>query len=180
MKIVEIDKTIYRQRLNRVIIGFIVVLTLLSLVFGTALIATFSEPITEAIVNQGSEDTSNFKYNFSGVVLALLSCAAILHYLKTTPFFYEIYYVWQMKQIHNVIYRKLKKIKKAAFQDHNQKAMIILNFYYTSLHQIYVLDDNTLTLSSLMLEQQQLNELMLASEQSIDIEQFNKKLIAEF
>ena len=177
MKIIAIDKEIYRQRLNRVIIGFIIILTVLSIIFGTALIAIFSEPINEALANQG---TSNFKYNFSGVVIALLFCAATLHYLKTTPFFNEIYYVWQMKQTHNLIYRKLKKIKKAAFQDHNINAMIILNFYYSSLHQVYVLDDNTLTLSSLKLEQQKLNELMLEKQLSVEIAQFDSKLIAEF
>ncbi|MDG1753049.1 MAG: DUF3087 family protein [Thalassotalea sp.] len=181
MKIIEIDKSTYRQRLNRVIIGFIITLTVLSIAFGSALIAIFSEQINEVIIAAGdNKPASNFKYNFLGVVFALLSCAAVLQYLKTTPFFYEIYYVWQLKQIHNLIYRKLKRIKTAAFDNVDKNAMIVLHYYYTSLYQVYVLDDNTLTISSLKQEHQKLNEFVLSKDMSIEIEQFDKKMITTF
>jgi hypothetical protein len=181
MKIIEIDKTIYRQRLNRVIIGFILTLTVLSIVFGSALIAIFSEQLNEVAIAAGStETTSNFKYNFLGVVFALLSCAAILQYLKTTSFFYEIYYVWQLKQIHNLIYRKLKRIKTAAFDNADKNAIVVLHFYYTSLKQVYVLDDNTLTISSLKQDHQKLNDFVENTNMSIDLEQFDKKMISNF
>ena len=181
MKIITIDKQLYRQRLNRVIIGFIITLTVLSIAFGTALIAIFAEQMNDVVLSAGNtEPSSNFKYNFLGVVLALLSCAAILNYLKTTPFFHEIYYVWQHKQIHNLIYRKLKKIKVAAFENDDTNAMIVLHYYYTSLNQVYVLDDNTLTLSSLKQDHEKLTELISSKGMSIEVDQFDKKMIADF
>jgi hypothetical protein len=181
MKILEIEKSIYRQRLNRVIVGFIITLTILSITFGSVLIAIFSEAMNDVAIAVGeSEPASNFKYNFLGVVFALLSCAAILQYLKTTRFFHEIFYVWQLKQIHNLIYRKLKRIKVAAFENIDINAMIVLDYYYTSLNQVYVLDDNTLTISSLKQEHQKLNEFILSKGLSINIEQFDKKMIKTF
>lgn len=181
MKILAIDKDTYRQRLNRVIIGFILTLMVLAIAFGSTLIAIFAEPMKEIVIAAGnSEPTSNFKYNFLGVVFALLSCAAILQVLKTTSYFHEIYYVWQIKQIHNLIYRKLKKIKVAAFDNIDKNALIVLHYYYISLHQIYVLDDNTLTISSLEQNHQKLNDLLLSKEISVDIEQFDKKMLATF
>lgn len=181
MKLESIDKNTYRQRLNRIIIGFIVTLTILSVAYGAALITIFTEILSQPEMNEGMTNaTSNFKYNLAGVILALLSCAALLNFLKTTTFFKEIYYVWQLKQIHNLIYRKLKKIKAAAFDKNDEKAMVILYFYYTSLLQVYVLDDNTLTLSSVKLEQQKLNELLLEKDKSINVAEFDKQLIAMF
>jgi hypothetical protein len=180
MKIKDIDKSLYRQRLNRVIIGFITTLAVLSLVFGSILIAMFSEPILEVAISAGEEQVSNFKYNFMGVLLSLFSCALILHRVKNTALFEEIYYVWQLKQIHNLIYRKLKKIKMLAFVDNDINAMIVLNYYYITLKQVYLLDDNTLTISALNKEQQKLEDLKLSKNITIDIEQFNKDMIASF
>lgn len=181
MKIITINKQLYRQRLNRVIIGFIITLTILSIAFGSALIALFAEQINDVVLSAANtESSSNFKYNFLGVVLSLLFCAAILNYLKKTPYFHEIYYVWQLKQIHNLVYRKLKKIKSAAFEDIDKNAMVVLHFYYTSLNQVYVLDDNTLTLSSLKQEHEKLNELISSKNMAIEVDQFDKKMIASF
>jgi len=179
MKLYEIDKSIYRQRLNYVIIGFIAILTLLSLGFGAGLIALFSEPVislNNALVD--TEQPNNFKYNLLGVVLALLTCAITLHHLKTKTFFNEIYYVWQLKQLHNFIYRKLKSIKNAAFEQNDARAMLIMTFYYTSLKQVYLLDDNTLTIASLEKSHQQLNDHLSVNNISINIEHFDKSMLA--
>ncbi len=179
MKLYEIDKSIYRQRLNYVIIGFIAILTVLSLGFGAALIALFSESVTTINNNLiDGEQPNNFKYNLLGVVLALLTCAITLHHLKTKTFFNEIYYVWQLKQLHNFIYRKLKSIKKAAFEKNDAKAMLIMTFYYTSIKQVYLLDDNTLTMASVEKSHQQLNDHLSINNISINIEDFDKSMLA--
>lgn len=176
MKIIEINKTVYRYRLNKVILGFIITLAVLSLGFGTLLIALFSQ--TGMPNNSGTEQPNNFKYNLMGVVLALMACAAILHTLKSKPFFKEIYYVWQLKQIQNLIYRKLNKIKIAAFDKDDIDAMVILDYYYTSLNQVYVLDDNTLTLSTLKNDHQKLLSRVINKNIDIKSKQFNKTMLS--
>ncbi len=200
MKIIDIDKAQYRRKLNYVIIGFIITLASLSLVFGSVLIALFAQQTP--IIAGETVQPSNFKYNFLGVVMALLACAAILHSIKNKAYFKEIYYVWQMKQIQNAIYRKLSKIKKAAFDqsdsreseievserqtvevnqtDKSLNALIILNYYYASLKHIYVLDDNTLTLSSLNKDIEKLSDILTKKNITINTDQFDQSMLSYY
>ncbi len=168
MQLININKTRYRKHLNTVIAGFIITLLILALVFGQLLIALFAQ-----------EDLNNFRYNLLGVILALLACAAILHSLKNSAFFVEIYYVWQLKQIQNLIYRKLKKIKVGVENDETN-AMIILLFYYQSLQQVYQLDDNTLTIANVDQQLNDLQETIANKCININAEQFNKKLLDSY
>lgn len=180
MKLIEIDKQLYRTRLNTVIIGFIVTLAALSLLFGTVLIHLFVENALLASEIASPEKTSNFKYNFAGVLLALLACAAILHGLKRSAYFEEIYYVWKLKQLHNLIYRKLKKIKTAALKHHDENALFILNFYYTGLKQVYTLDDNTLTLETLAKDHKVVKDILIEKNISLSSEPFSHDLLAQY
>jgi hypothetical protein len=168
MQLMNIDKAIYRKRLNVVIVGFIATLLILALVFGQLLIMSFAE-----------EGVSNFKYNLLGVILSLLACMAILHSIKTSEFFKEIYYVWQVKQVQNLIFRKLKKIKVAA-KDLEKDALIILTFYYQSQQQVYQLDDNTLTITTVNKDLSDLQELIDENNLTINIEEFDKKLLSTY
>lgn len=168
MQLINIDKARYRKHLNIVIVGFIATLLVLALVFGQLLISSFSE-----------EGVNNFKYNLLGVILSLLACMAAIHSLKSSDFFKEIYYVWQVKQIQNLVYRKLKKIEQAA-KNQEIEALIVLTFYYQSQQQVYQLDDNTLTISKVNKKLSDLQELIASNELTVDVEQFDKKLIAAF
>lgn len=168
MQLINIDKTLYRKNLNIVIGGFIVTLLILALVFGQLL-----------IMSSAQEGVSNFKYNLLGVILSLLACAAILHSAKKSPFFKEVYYVWQLKQIQNSIFRKLAKIKLAA-EDNDEKALIILLYYYQSLKLVYLLDDNTLTMSKVNQELDAINETIANNNFSITAEQFDKTLLTSY
>ena len=168
MQLINIDKARYRKHLNITIVGFIVTLLALALVFGQLLIVSFAQ-----------ESVNNFRYNLLGVVLSLLACAAILHTLKSSDFFREIYYVWQVKQIQNLIYRKLKKVKVAAKAD-DTNALIILYFYYQSLQQVYTLDDNTLTITVVNKQLSDLQETIANKNLNISAEQFDKKLINSY
>lgn len=168
MQLMNIDKALYRKHLNIVIVGFISTLLVLALIFGQLLIMGF-----------GQEEVSNFRYNLLGVVLSLLACMAILHTLKTSGFFKEIYYVWQIKQIQNLIYRKLKKIKAAA-KDAEQEALIILTFYYQSQQQVYQLDDNTLTIEKVNKDLAAIQEIIANKDMTINAEQFDKKLLTSY
>lgn len=168
MQLMNIDKARYRKHLNIVIVGFIATLLVLALTFGQLLILGFAE-----------EGVNNFKYNLLGVILALLACMAILHTLKTSELFKEVYYVWQIKQVQNLIFRKLKKIK-AAGKELEEDALIILTFYYQSQQQVYELDDNTITMSKVNQEINDLQELVTSANLSISAEQFDKKLLSSY
>ncbi|MEW6982847.1 DUF3087 family protein [Colwelliaceae bacterium 6471] len=178
MQLIDIEKAQYRKRLNIVIVGFILGLLALSLLFGSILIALFSEPtmVSDALK---TEAANNFRFNLSGVILALLACAAVLNKVKTTAFFNEIYYVWQLKQLNNLIYRKLKKLKTDMHQG-NINALIIMNFYYKSLTQVYLLDDNTLTMSTLEKDIRSLDELIASKNLSISTDQFEPSMLKEY
>lgn len=143
-------------------VGFVGCLAVLALAFGSILIALFgSEGITE------SGSTGNFHLNVLGVIIAVIATAFIMNKVKNTPYFDEIMYVWQLKQTHNRIYRRLAKIKeKAARNDHN--ALLILAFYYTTQQQVFNLDNNTLTITSV---QKSLNEVYeQATEMNLTLE----------
>ena len=168
MQLINIDKTRYRKHLNIVIAGFIGTLLVLALTFGQLLIVSFAQ-----------EGVSNFRYNLLGVVLSLLGCAAILHTFKSSGFFKEVYYVWQLKQLQNSIYRKLKKIKAAAKED-DANALIILSFYYQSLYLVYQLDDNTLTINKVNDEISKLQETIANKYLTISADQFDKKLLSYY
>lgn len=168
MQLINIDKSRYRKHLNIVIVSFIAALLVLALVFGQLLIAAFEE-----------EGINNFRYNLLGVVLALLACAAVLHSVKKSDYFKEIYYVWQVKQIQNLIYRRLKKVKSAVNNDDNN-ALIVLLFYYQSLKQVYQLDDNTLTIATVDKNLSDLHETITNKSVVISIEQFDKKLLDSY
>ena len=168
MQLINIDKRRYRKHLNIIIAGFIGTLLILALFFGQLLIASFEQ----AGVN-------NFRYNLLGVVLSLLACAAILHTLKGSAFFKEIYYVWQVKQIQNLIFRKLKKIKASANND-DVNALVILSFYYQSLQQVYQLDDNTLTITKVNKDLSDLQETIANKNVNISADQFDKKMLSSY
>lgn len=173
MKLQQIDKTLYRSNMNRFMVALVLGLIVLSLSFGAGLIALFG---VEAVPG---EPTGNFHWNLLGVILALLLCSAIVYQLKTQPFLKEIYYVWQLKQLQNRIYRKLNKIKAAATSN-DINALITLLFYFTSLRQVYLLDDNTLTLSAVDKELSQVQEQCEALGLTLSAEQFEVELLAGF
>ncbi len=194
MKLKSIEKAIYRKRLNIIIVSFIASLLILALAYGQGLIALFADslpvvdslPAAEQVSASATEVSgeaqaaeSNFKYNFLGVLFSLLTCALVLHKLKHSEFFTEVYYVWQVKQQQNSIYRKLKKIKAAAEND-DVNALIILNFYYESLKQVYLLDDNTLTMSKLNKDITDLSAQIESKQLTISAEQYQQSILKDF
>ncbi|ABI39820.1 conserved hypothetical protein [Shewanella sp. MR-4] len=173
MKLQQVDKTVYRSNMNLFMVVLVLGLIISSLGFGAGLIALFG---VEAVPG---EPTGNFHWNLLGVILAVLLSSAIVYQLKTQPFFKEIYYVWQLKQLQNRIYRKLNKIRAAA-TNNDINALITMLFYFTSLRQVYLLDDNTLTLSSLDKELTELQAQCDALGLTLSAEQFEVTLLAGF
>tara|TARA_B110000914_G_C15375542_1_gene405221 strand:+ start:305 stop:835 length:531 start_codon:yes stop_codon:yes gene_type:complete len=176
MQLIAIDKARYRKRLNIVIISFVTALLILSLGLGSTIIAFYGDLAIENSV--GEIEINNFRYNILGVILALLASIAVLHQIKDKPYLKEIYYVWKLKNLHNKIYRKAKKIKIAATD--NVDALIILNFYYHSRKQVYLLDDNTLTIPELDKEIQQLDKIIAHKNLTLSLSQFKESLLNSY
>lgn len=182
MKLKNIEKPVYRKHLNIIIVAFIASFLMLALAFGQGLILLFTDSVNTSageLANDITAPESNFRYNFIGVILALLICLFVLHKLRSSAFFNEVYYVWQVKQLHNAIYRKLKKIKAASAND-DVNAWIILNFYYASLKQVYLLDDNTLTMSKLNSDISELNTRIENKNLTLSTEQFDKSMLVDY
>jgi len=182
MQLKEINKAIYRKRLNIVIALFITCLTLISISLGAIFIELFGDALP-AIDPETGEALSNFRYNFVGVILALLICISILQQFKNHPFCKEIHYVWVLKQVQNIIYRRLKNIKLAVKNHEDEpdiNAFVVLNFYYKSLIQVYNLDNNTLTISSVEKEIETLNERMKALNVDISSHEFKRPLLVQY
>jgi len=173
MKLIEINKTHYRSTLNKVIVGFVIAFALLSVGFGTILIHFFGE------VAVGDEPVNNFRFNLLGVILGLIVCTLVMNNIKNKPQMSEVYYVWQLKQLQNQIFRRLTKIKAAAKED-NIDALIVLIYYYKSLEKLYLLDDNTITISTVRKDISNVQSQIEEKNLSINEDDFDKTLIDKF
>lgn len=162
MEIKKINKDIYKKKVNLVIRGFVALLAISSLAFSTLLIVLFGN--IEVVPEQS---TGNFHWNLIGVVLAVATSLSLLNQIKTRPYMEEVLYVWKLKQLHNKIFRKLKSIKAAASND-DVKALTTLKFYYTTQQQVFELDNNTLTMSSVNKELEAIEQI--EAEQSLDLD----------
>ncbi|ANP78740.1 medium chain reductase/dehydrogenase [Vibrio crassostreae 9CS106] len=174
MKLQKINKEEYRKKMNLLLVSLVGSLALFAIVFGTILIELFGSATSIT-----GESTGNFHLNVLGVILSVALNAFIASRVKGHDYFKEALYVWNLKQIHNQIYRKLKRIQPKAEQG-DRDALTILYFYYTTQKQVYDLDNNTLTIKTV---QQSLDNILEVSEKwsiELDIEAFSKDLIAKF
>ncbi|MDH6028067.1 DUF3087 family protein [Vibrio splendidus] len=174
MKLQKINKEEYRKKMNLLLVSLVGSLALFAIVFGSILIELFGSAGSVT-----GEATGNFHLNVFGVILSVALNAFIASRVKGHNYFKEALYVWNLKQIHNQIYRKLKRIQPKAEQG-DREALTILYFYYTTQKQVYDLDNNTLTIK--MVQQSLDNIVELSKKWSIelDIEAFSKDLVAKF
>ncbi|CAH6923852.1 conserved hypothetical protein [Vibrio chagasii] len=174
MKLQKINKEEYRKKMNLLLVSLVGSLAVFAIVFGTILIDLFGSGQSIA-----GESTGNFHLNVLGVILSVALNAFIASRVKGHDYFKEALYVWNLKQIHNQIYRKLKRIQPKAEQG-DRDALTVLYFYYTTQKQVYDLDNNTLTIKTV---QKSLDNILELSEKwsiELDIEAFSKDLIAKF
>ncbi|CDU02623.1 MULTISPECIES: DUF3087 family protein [Vibrio] len=174
MKLQKINKEEYRKKMNLLLVSLVGSLALFAIVFGTILIELFGSATSIT-----GESTGNFHLNVLGVILSVALNAFIASRVKGHEYFKEALYVWNLKQIHNQIYRKLKRIQPKAEQG-DRDALTILYFYYTTQKQVYDLDNNTLTIKTV---QQSLDNIVELSDKwsiELDIEAFSKDLVAKF
>ncbi|MEZ9956278.1 medium chain reductase/dehydrogenase [Vibrio cyclitrophicus ZF170] len=174
MKLQKINKEEYRKKMNLLLVSLVGSLALFAIVFGTILIELFGSATSIT-----GESTGNFHLNVLGVILSVALNTFIASRVKGHEYFKEALYVWNLKQIHNQIYRKLKRILPKAEQG-DRDALTILYFYYITQKQVYDLDNNTLTIKTV---QQSLDNIVELSDKwsiELDIEAFSKDLVANF
>jgi len=133
----KIDKETYRKCLNKVIACVITGLLIIALGVSTLLIHFI-----------GQQDGSNFTLNLVGLGIAASIVGAVLYRIRVLPFMSEVVYVWRLKQELNAIYRQSAKLKPAAALN-NYNALIVTYYNLRGSIQLYELDDNDLTLTSL-------------------------------
>lgn len=174
MRLRHVDKPQYRKMTNQVQIGLIAILAISSVVFGQILIALLGSASVEA-----GQPTGNFYFNFAGVILGLMLCTLVVKYGRVKPQYTDVYYVFQLKQLQNKIYRKLNAVQKSA-ADNNHDALVILCFYYQSLALVYELDNNTLTITEVNKQIAALEKQITDNQLTCDVSEFDIKLLGRF
>jgi hypothetical protein len=168
MQIKDINKDTYRSHLNVIIVLAIAVFAALGVGLSSLLIHYFGGPTGE-----------NFVWNLLGVAIGGLIAAVCLKKLKTTPYFYEVAYVWDLKQELNLINRKLTHLKQA-INSGNVDAMIIMLYNFHGSRQLWQLDDNVLNLQELELELIQLEDKIRQAGLKLDPSQYQRSLLDKF
>ncbi len=168
MQLIEIDPERYRKRLNKVIFACIGVLSIGSLAISQLLILLIPSPTG-----------SHFHWNLLGVAITAVSVFIMLSKLRKHPFFYEVSYVWDLKQALNKINRRMKKIESAA-QRGDHVAMHILHFSYCGSRQLWQLDNNTLTINHLTHLENKLHELAETHNVTLDATLYNPSQLASY
>ncbi len=168
MKIKEIDKEQYRHRLNRVMVAVIAVLTVAALSISTALIYFFAD-----------DSGSNFIFNLAGVVLGGGLVLQLLRHYRHHPYMSEVMYVWDLKHELNLINRKIRKIEQAAKQG-DVTAMQVLHFSYQGSRQLWLLDDNTITLDELRPLMDRLGEQAKNQGITLDVDAYSRDALSQY
>ena len=168
MQLENINKQRYRKHLNIVIVAGIIALASLSLAISQSAIYLFTD-----------REGTHFWLNVAGVAIALLLIGSVLNRYKSHDFMTEVYYVWRLKQQINYIHRKNQKINQAVEQD-DVNAILIMVFYYKACRQLYELDDNTITLSSLTQKSNELERIIESLSLSIDINDYQQDMLKSY
>jgi len=168
MKLKDIDKTRYRKHLNVVMISMAAALIIIAQGTSALFIHLFSEP-----------DDSHFYHIMAAVAAAALIVVYVVNKYRHHPYMTEVVYVWDLKQQLNKIQRKQLKIKLAVEND-DKDAMVIMNFMYRGSKQLYVLDDNTITVEDLDLLITALDHRMKASGLSLSTDLFKPEMLDSY
>jgi hypothetical protein len=168
MTLKPIDKALYRKTLSKVMGGLAFILIASSIGIGQLFILMF-----------GDGSGENFKFNLYGVVVSLLLTLGVLNILKRYPIMDDVLYVWHLKQALNKIYNKLNKIQIAAAEN-DINAMTIMQYYFEASIQVYNLDDNTLTMSTLVADQEKLKQRIKDNNLTISINDYEESLLKNY
>ena len=168
MQLIEINKTRYRRHLNRVIVGCVGGLAIESLAISQTLIGIFPD-----------ESGSHFHWNLLGVVIASVTIAYLLSKYRAHDFMSEVVYVWELKQALNKINRKMGKLK-AAGREGNAKALLAIHYSYAGSRQLWQLDDNTIIMDELVIDQAKLDSLAAQYNLTLNVDDYDERILKQF
>lgn len=172
MELKQIDKTLYKQRLNRFQGGLVAMLFVVGLAASSFYIELFGNP-----------DGSNFIYNLAGVITAVLSAILLFSLVKEKPYMAEIRYMWKLKQELNRIYRASRKLEAALEDEQNNEvfhtALVIRYFSLHGSRHLYQLEDNTLTLDDLNKQIEEFDERLESLGKTISTDDYRAELIQQ-
>ena len=168
MTLKEINKGLYHNHLRVVFVGIALALMVISIATSTLLIYLFSNP-----------EVTHFLHNLAGVAVAAIIVFIMLNKLRQHPYMLEVVYVWDLKQQLNRINRKLRKIE-AAVENNDSDAMVIMNFMYRGSKQLYELDDNTITMGSLIKQIDILDQRMQDLGLSLSTSAYDSVMLDQF
>jgi len=121
--------------------------------------------------------------HFYHIMAAVISAAAIVVYVvnkyRHHPYMTEVVYVWDLKQQLNKIQRKQRKLK-AAVEEGDKEAMVIMNFMYRGSKQLYELDDNTITIEDLVVVMSDLDQRMKNAGLSLSTDSYKPEMLDRF
>ena len=168
MQLINVNKVRYRRHLNWVIGICISGLAAGSLGISQLLIALFPD-----------QSGSHFHWNLLGVIVSSVTIGWLLNKYRHHDFMTEVTYVWELKKTLNKINRKLPKLKAAAAKG-NLNAMLALQYCYSGSRLLWELDDNTIVMEELTIEQAKLDALMTQYKIILHVEDYNDSLLKEF
>jgi hypothetical protein len=145
-----------------------VVLAAGSLAISQTLIAWFPDP-----------SGSHFFWNLLGVVITSLSIAGLLNQFRRHDVMSEVVYVWDLKQGLNKINRKMSKLKVAA-QQGNAEALLAMHYSYAGSRLLWQLDDNTIVMDELAIEQAKLDTLVARYALKLNLEDYDPNTLRQF
>lgn len=168
MRLIKIDKKPYRKHLNLVLIACIGGLAIGTLAISQTLIALFPD-----------DSGSHFHWNLTGVILSCLTIGWLLNKYRTHNFMTEVVYVWELKQALNKINRKMPKLKIAA-QKGNLNALLALQYSYAGSRMLWTLDDNTVVMEELAIEQAKLDSLAAQYQLTLNPDDYDEAILKQF
>ena len=168
MKLITINKARYRRHLNWVIASCAGGLAIGSLAISQTLIAFFPDV-----------SGSHFHWNLLGVVITAIIIAWLLNNYRTHAFMTEVVYVWELKQALNKINRKMRKLQEAA-KTGNADALLALQYSYAGSRLLWQLDDNTIIMDELTLQQAELDSLASQFNLTLNADEYDASLLQQF
>lgn len=168
MQLIEINKARYRRHLNLVIAGCIGGLTIGSLAISQTLIFLFPD-----------ESGRHFHWNLLGVIIASLIIIGLLNKFRRHDFMTEVVYVCELKQSLNKINRKMPKLRIASSAG-NADALLAMQYSYAGSRLLWHLDDNTIVLDELTSQQIELERIAATFGLTLDIQNYDESLLAQF
>ncbi|WP_293750094.1 DUF3087 domain-containing protein [uncultured Paraglaciecola sp.] len=168
MHLIEINKARYRRHLNQVIALCIGSLVIGSLAISQTLIALFPD-----------ESGSHFNWNLLGVVMTSVTIAWFLHKYRTHDFMTEVVYVWELKQALNKINRRMPKLLAAGRQG-DSNALIAIHYSYAGSRLLWQLDDNTIVMDELSVQQAELDSLANQYNLTLNVDNYDEQILKQF